>query len=290
VRKISAGILIGACLASATTHAEQPIVVARKVESRRTLWRPAWPTFSWIEGIGTVSAGVGTLGLALDTPPQEPRWKGGILFDDAVRHAVRLSSPSARTTARSIGNWPYYAAGIMPLIADPLVAWLIRDDSTAAVNAELIGLEAFSYAGLSSFVATRISVRERPDITECRRQHPEGGCARDTEDFWSGHTTIAAASAGVVCANHQHMPLWGSPAADATACGLATSAALVTTISRLAADRHYASDVIVGFGIGFGFGYGVPTLLHYGRTKKPVLVAIQPAYGDGATLNVAGAF
>ncbi|HVY32257.1 MAG TPA: phosphatase PAP2 family protein [Polyangiaceae bacterium] len=290
MRRLAALVLLGASLASATARAEGPVVVERKAAARSSLWRPSWPSFSVVEGAFTVSSGVVTLALALDDPPQEPRWKGGILFDGAVRGAMRLSSPSARQAARSIGDWPYYAAGLMPLLADPLVAWLVRDDATAAANMELIGLEAFSYAGLSSFISTRISVRERPDVTECRREHPEGGCDRDTEAFWSGHTTIVAASAGIVCANHQFMALWGSPAADASACGLATSAALVTTISRLAADRHYASDVLVGFGIGFGFGYGVPTLLHYGRTKKPVLVAIQPAFGDGAALNVAGSF
>jgi membrane-associated phospholipid phosphatase len=156
---------------------------------------------------------------------------------------------------------------------------------------ELISLEAFSYAGLSSFVSTRLSVRERPDTTECRLQHSEGGCERDTEAFWSGHTSIVAASAGIVCANHAFMPLWGSAVADTSACGLATSAALVTTISRLAADRHYASDVIVGFGIGFGFGFGVPTLLHYGRSKQPLRVSIRPAtFGEGAALDVTGTF
>lgn len=213
------------------------------------------------------------------------------MFDDAIRGSLRLSSPSARARARSIGDWPYYMAGLMPLIADPVVAWLAHDDRKAAANIELMALEAFSYAGLSSFVSTRISVRERPDVTECRRQRPEGACERDTEAFWSGHTTIVAASAGVVCANHRAMALWGSPWADAGACGLATSAALVTAVSRLAADRHYASDVLVGFGIGFGFGYGVPTLLHYGRTKQPLRVGIRPSsFGDGAAFNVAGTF
>jgi choline dehydrogenase-like flavoprotein len=31
------------------------------------------------------------------------------------------------------------------------------------------------------------------------------------------------------------------------------------------ADRHYASDVLVGFGVGFGFGYAVRVVLHYTR-------------------------
>ncbi|HXK19271.1 MAG TPA: phosphatase PAP2 family protein, partial [Polyangiaceae bacterium] len=86
-------------------------------------------------------------------------------------------------------------------------------------------------------------------------------------------------------------PLWGSPAADASACALAAMGALVTGVTRLAADRHYATDVIMGLGVGFGFGYGVPALLHYSRKKPGLTVAIEPeTLGSGATLNVAGLF
>ena len=213
------------------------------------------------------------------------------MFDDAVRGAMRLSSPSARRTARTVGDWPYYAAGALPLLADPLVAWLSHDDSKAALNLELMALEAFSYAGLLSFVSTRISERERPDTTECLRQQPSGvSCERDTEAFWSGHTSIVAASAGVVCANHQFMALWGNRAADAGACALAGSAALVTATSRVMADRHYATDVLLGLGLGFGIGYGVPALLHYRRSRAPVVVALRPdLLGKGAMLSVGGA-
>jgi hypothetical protein len=282
--------VLAACLVSASARAQNAHTSPRNDRIAPSLWQPTWGDFSWIEGATTVSAGTATLVLALHRPPDEPRWRGGILFDDFVRRSIRLSSPSARATARRVGDWPYYMAGIMPLLADPLVAWLAHDDARAGVNAELVALEAFSYAGLLSFVSTRISVRERPDTTECRKQSADGtGCERDTEAFWSGHTTIVAASAGIVCANHRAMPLWGSTAADVSACVASSSAALVTAISRLAADRHYATDVLVGFSVGFGFGFGVPTLLHYGRTSLPVTVAIQPVPGDGALLNLAGA-
>jgi membrane-associated phospholipid phosphatase len=240
-----------------------------------------------------VSAGALTAVLALRPQPQKPRWSGGILFDDKVRDGLRLDSDAARQRVRRVGDMTYYAAPLLPLIVDPLLVGLVgRGDGKAALNLELIGLEAFSYAGVTSFVSTRISVRERPDATECRRQHPDGvGCAPDTEAFWSGHTAITAASAGLVCANHQYMPLWGSRAADASACVLAATGAIVTGVTRLAADRHYASDVIVGLGVGFGFGYAVPVLLHYSRKKPGFSVAIQPdAFGSGASLNVAGAF
>ena len=93
---------------------------------------------------------------------------------------------------------PYYAAPLLPLIIDPIfVSWLGDDDGKAAVNMAAVGLEAFSYAGLLSFVSTRLSVRQRPDSRECQL-HPvaERDCPSDTESFYSGHTTIAAASAG----------------------------------------------------------------------------------------------
>lgn len=257
-----------------------------------SMWRREWPTFSAVEGGATIAAGAGTLVLFMLKPPTDPRWEGGILFDDAVRGQLRLSSESARKKVRSLGDLPYFTAPIIPLIIDPLIAsWAIRGDTKAAVNLEAIGLEAFSYAGLASFVSTRLSVRERPDSSECRRQHPEADCTPDTESFYSGHTTIAAASAGIVCANHRVMPLWGNRAADVGACALATTGAVASGVSRLLSDRHYTTDVVVGFGFGFGLGYAVPTLLHYARRETEVSLSIAPGGPcTAACLKLSGSF
>jgi membrane-associated phospholipid phosphatase len=263
------------------------------VSESRSAWKESWPEFSWPEGVAMVSAASLTAVLAVQEPPERARWSGGILFDDAVRDGLRLNSAAARLRARRVGDIGYYAAPLLPLIVDPLLISLAgRGDGKAALNLELIGLEAFSYVGALSFVSTRLSLRERPDVTECRRQHPDGvGCIGDTEAFWSGHTSIAAASAGLVCANHQYMRLWGSPLADFGACALATTTALVTGVTRLAADRHYATDVIVGEGIGFLTGYAVPVLLHYSRKQSRIAVTLRPdPIGPGGWLNVAGLF
>jgi membrane-associated phospholipid phosphatase len=258
--------------------------------ARSSMWRREWPTFSAIEGAATIAAGAGTMVLFMLKPPSDPRWQGGIWFDDAVRDELRLHSESARKQARSWGDMPYFAAPVIPLIIDPLIAaWLVRGDTKAAFNLEAIGLEAFSYAGLASFVSTRLSVRERPDSSECRRQHE--GCEPDTESFYSGHTTIAAASAGIVCANHRVMPLWGSRAADVGACALATTGAVASGVSRLLSDRHYTTDVIVGFGFGFGIGYAVPTLLHYAHHETDVKLSIVPGGPcTAACLKLSGSF
>jgi membrane-associated phospholipid phosphatase len=260
------------------------------------LWRQHWPAFSPWEGAATIAAGIGTGALFMLQPPKDARWEGGNWFDDAVRDGMRLESADAREKVRAAGDMPYFAAPVIPLIIDPLVAaWIARGDAKSAINLELMGLEAFSYAGLLSFVSTRTSLRQRPDSSECWRERPDGkGCDVDTASFWSGHTSIAAASAGLVCANHGYMPLWGHVVADVDACVLATTGAVATGMSRPAADHHYATDVAAGFGVGFGVGYAVPTLIHYTRRKSSlsnVSVSVSPGSPcTGACLKVAGSF
>jgi membrane-associated phospholipid phosphatase len=279
-----------ACFAEERPRAES---AGEPSDTQPSMWRKEWPKFSWVEGVATVAAGVGTLALVLAGPSEEARWEGGILFDDAVRSGVRLRSAGARNSAAHLGDWPYYAAGIVPLLIDPIaVAWLGNHDPIAAANLAMTGLEAFSYSGLLSFVSTRTSSRQRPDSSECYARHPDGaGCGVDTESFWSGHTTIAATSAGLVCANHRYLPLWKYPSLDVAACVLSSAGAVVTGTSRLMADRHYLSDVLVGGAVGFGIGYAVPVLLHYSATAVPVTLSVRTAPPcEAGCLSVGGSF
>ncbi len=259
--------------------------------ARPAPWRESWAPFTSAEGVTTVTAGVLTFALALQTPPSRSRWRGGVLFDDALRARMRLETGASRARARLVGDVSYYAAPVLPLIVDPLVAWLAHDDAGAAGDLALMGLSAFSYAGLLSFVSTSVSRRERPDTTECWRGSPSGeGCEFDTEAFWSGHTSIAATAAGLSCAHHQYLALWGNPWADLGACALSLSGALTTATSRLLADRHYASDVAVGLSVGFAIGYAVPALLHY-RRALPVSITFGTEPRErGGSLRVSGAF
>jgi membrane-associated phospholipid phosphatase len=135
-------------------------------------------------------------------------------------------------------------------------------------------------------------LRERPNSTECRREHPdERGCRVNTEAFWSGHTSIAAASAGIVCASHGYLPLWKYRALDAAACIVTTAGALGTGLSRVLSDRHYASDVIAGTAVGFGIGYAVPVLLHYSRNASDLAISIQTgAACPNGCASVSGSF
>jgi membrane-associated phospholipid phosphatase len=90
----------------------------------------------------------------------------------------------------------------------------------------------------------------------------EDGLSSDSESdnlsFFSGHTTLAfsmAVSAGTIASmrNYKLAPvIWGV--------GLTSAAA--TGYLRIAADKHYLSDVLVGAAVGSLFGFGVPYLLH----------------------------
>lgn len=294
--KLAAALLAFACAcvsgAATAQSRTEPGEPAPQPQSQ-SMWRQHWPTFSPWEGVATVAAGLGTGALMLMGPPKEAQWEGGILFDDEIRSGLRLDSESGRRKARSLGDLPYFAAPILPMLVDPLIAaWLVRGDGKAALNLELVALEAFSYTGFASFVSTRISRRERPDSSECRRLDPDGqDCEVDTEAFFSGHTSIAATSAGLVCANHARLPLWGHPVADAAACALSTTAAAFTGVSRIMSDRHYTTDVLAGFGFGFGVGYAVPMLLHYSRARTDIALSLSPGGPcTGACLRLSGSF
>lgn len=268
--------LAQATTAPASTPILQPPLLSHSVNP--SLWRTEWPQFRASELIGTLAAGLATAAIVAYGPIDEPRWRGGILFDDAVRDAVRARSPGTHRTFRAIGDWTYRLSPALPLVDALLVSTIGHHDPKLAANLTMITLEAYSYSGLSSFIATELSARQRPD-------------AADTQSFFSGHATIAATGAGLVCANHTRIALYGNRIADIGACALASANALVTATTRVVADRHYATDVIVGTGVGFGFGYAVPVLLHYSYPNSAKTMSIGPDPNCGGNcVSVRGTF
>ncbi|HEV8549343.1 MAG TPA: phosphatase PAP2 family protein, partial [Polyangiaceae bacterium] len=129
--------------------------------------------------------------------------------------------------------------------------------------------------------------------------------AQLNSSFMSGHTTIAFTGAGLICAHHQHLPLYGGGAPDLLACIAALGAATTAGAMRVAADKHYATDVLLGMGVGLFAGYGLPNLLHYGagngqpRSLLPTFksasagidAVLAPAVGpSGGGLTLVGTF
>ena len=266
-------VLCGALLLAGTERSalaqRQPPLLEQDAARNASLWRNDWPQFRLSEGILTATAAVGVAAMLIAGPLHEPHWQGGILFDDAVRDQLR-GNARTRKTFRTIGDNTYRFSPVLPVL-DILVAAVAHGDAKLAKNLALLSLEAYSYTGFTYFASTEVFGRARPD-SHC--DEPGGDC--DTQSFYGGHAAISATGAGLVCANHTRLALFGNPVLDGAVCALAATNALLTGTTRMVADRHYASDIIVGTGLGFGFGYGVPVLLHYSYGKRSDSISVGP--------------
>jgi membrane-associated phospholipid phosphatase len=230
-------------------------------------WNPAHARFRTSEVLFTGALTLQVASVVLFYPQPGANWHGGILFDDAVRDAVLLEDASARATAAQWSDRLYYGLLAYPFVDTTIAALGEHGSPDVATEMLAMNLEAYAFSGALALSAEKLG-RVRP---------AERGCAGDAEyspkcgndvalnaSFASGHTALAFTSAGLTCAHHQHLPLYGGGAPDLAACLVALSAASATGALRVMSDNHYTSDVLIGMGIGLFGGYGLPTLLHYG--------------------------
>jgi hypothetical protein len=137
-----------------------------------------------------------------------------------------------------------------------------------------IDLEAFSVSGIVSLTAEHTVGRARPFTEDCNLRDSSGnllhhcGAAGDIRSFFSGHSTATATTAGLVCVEHQHLPLFGGGFADLAPCLVMISVSLTTGVLRLVYEEHWATDVVTGWMVGAASGYLLPAALHYGFGGK----------------------
>ena len=79
----------------------------------------------------------------------------------------------------------------------------------------------------------------------------------------AGHAMITSTSAGLACAHHYALPLYGGGIADALVCPVMVGSALTVGVLRMVTDKHWFSDTVPGWLLGGGIGFGMPWLLHY---------------------------
>ena len=101
---------------------------------------------------------------------------------------------------------------------------------------------------LGAVAAAEFGVSALTHITKetAKRVRPNGS---GTASFFSGHTSAAFTGAGIIC--HDEPKL----------CPAALALAGTTGYMRIAANRHWASDVIVGAWFGYAGGQLIPTLV-----------------------------
>lgn len=255
-------------------------------------WDEQWARFTVAESIATASMAAGILVTQLALPDTERRLTGGVLLDDGTRDLLRADTLSAQHTMASVSDALLYALMVMPF-ADAAIAWVAHD--APEVAAEMVAMNTQSMA--LTFLVTQVTKwafgRARPYQAACLASagdDPEAACPDESghhESFLSGHTSMAFTSAGLICAHHENLPLYGGGAADPAACVMALAAATTVGTLRMTADRHYLSDVIMGAALGLVSGYALPSFLHYDigetdpRTGRPENGRVAPVITSG---------
>jgi membrane-associated phospholipid phosphatase len=199
---------------------------------------------------------VGAMLLEPALAPESCRWCRPNPVDDAVRDALRWERPGAANV------WSGATAGALTPAALGLTALAGRDAgaSGAEIGVDLLLVTEAAVLAMDLNEVVKLTVgRERPFLRgldgDARRalSYP----ANANLSFYSGHTTFAAAlatSAGTVATLRGYR---FAPAVWAVGAPLA----LATGYLRVAADRHYLSDVLTGLVLGSAVGVAVP-LLH----------------------------
>lgn len=188
-----------------------------------------------------------------------------------------MADPSAEGRARA-SRWSDVTLAVTAPVS-VLGPWLLGSSSgaPAAYLAEdaLIITQALVFSAVLNQGVKFAVGRERPFVhvlpeeQKLLTNHPED----NNLSFYSGHasSTFALAVAAGTVAELRGYPnrgwVWGV--------GLPLAAS--TALLRMAADKHYVSDVVVGALVGSAFGVAVPLLLH-GRQA--------PAGSSAATLRV----
>ncbi len=178
-------------------------------------------------------------------------------LDSGVRNGLKWGNSKAADTASNVLD-----QGVMPATILGLTALAARHEDRLGdfpVDA-LIILEAMTL-GINLNQATKMAVgRERPFVHAMpadQRSHTASPSDNNTS-FYSGHTTRAfslAVATGTVASlrGYRWAPwIW--------AAGLTVAASI--GYLRIAADKHYFTDVFVGAVMGSAFGFGVPYFFH----------------------------
>lgn len=231
-------------------------------------WSDQWPRFRPVEYVGTSLLAAGMLLTAAIYPsPTDPNWRGGILFDTPVRSFMSSSSPGGRGAASTASDILVSTLVLYPFVIDVgVVSWGVHGSEDVAVQMMGINSQSFFLTGLVTMLTKNIVGRQRPYAANCGQagyDNQDCGSSEANLSFLSGHTSMAFTGAGLICAHHGNLPLYGSRTAGAVACGTALAAASCVGALRLVADKHHLTDVLAGAVLGIVSGFLLPTWLHY---------------------------
>jgi membrane-associated phospholipid phosphatase len=265
--------LLSQCLVAAEAQPAEPS--ATDADSHRLKWHPSWRRVGVPEYVSTALLGTGILALHWVGPADRHWWDGPILHDDWMRDRFRLGSRQGRSRASTWSDALDLAAMGHLLIVDNLLVTAVADANTdVAFQIAVINLQSYALSMFVNRLTKRLTQRARPYVGPCR-EDPETddrcGSRSSYSSFYSGHAASTATSAGLICAHHTHLALYGGGLPDVGTCALAVTATTTTGALRIASDNHWATDVLVGHVTGYLAGYLLPTLIYYREPRtKPL--------------------
>ncbi len=233
-------------------------------------WNPAWAKFRPIEYATTSVLVAADVVIALAVKDPRAKWDGGIPSDDWFHDRLRAKTVEGRILAQQVSDHLLQVNFVVGLTEAPVAA-AAHGQWDTAFQLSMLNAQAFALAGFIQLGSARLVGRVRPRATECEQTgSTEFPCNHGgpTLSFLSGHAMSSFVSAGLMCAHHGRLPLWGGGWADASACAAMIVSATTAGVLRVTADKHYTSDVMLGSLLGFAIGYGMPMLLHYGNHNE----------------------
>jgi len=242
-------------------------------EAKKLKWDDDRPRFRAVEYVATGVLGPLAIAEYFTVPAQStPHWTGGILFDEALRDAIRLRTPAALQTSWAFADATGTMLVLMSVLVDSVVIPIARGSTDVAWQLLMMDAESFTLASLVAVSAYDTIGRARPPYVGCADGDPtvpRVECTGSlTASFPSGHIAEGFNSAGLSCAHHLFAHVYGNRVADAFACARDLALATTEGVLRMMGDRHYFSDVVAGSLIGFGVGFGMPSLLHYVKRRQ----------------------
>ncbi len=197
--------------------------------------------------------------LTRDLAPRSCRVCGVDRLDAAARDAFRWNDTGAANTA---SDWTgFVLTPVTALGACGVAATADHRFNDAPSNA-LVIVEATALAVTLDDVVKLLVARERPYVhfgVSSELAPPDTG---DNLSFYSGHTNLAfavAVASGTIASMRGYRL---APVVWATSLPLAA----VTGYLRIAADKHYLTDVLTGALIGSAVGFLVPFVFHRAST------------------------
>lgn len=175
-----------------------------------------------------------------------------------------------------VGRYALLGTGTLVTFGPPLLTGRLGDAFTLGV----MFTEAYLLVSGATYSSKRLTRRLRPYVyntdlsVEERVERAAGDVGGVAESFWSGHAAGAFVVATLVSTIYGD--LHGPTTASRVLWGSTLAAAGFTSWARVAAGKHYPSDVLAGALVGSAVGVLIPRL-HRVEGGLPVEVSAGPA-------------